>query len=207
MSLTHTPISDPSRRSLLIGAGAATLAATLPLPALALTEAQARELITRAVADVQRIINSGQSESAIIREFEGIFDRYGDVPIIARSVLGPPARAASSSQMTAFATALRGYLARKYGRQFRRFQGATAEVTGAAQLRSFYEVTSLMRQSGRAPYEVRWHVSDGSGRDLFFNIIIEGVNVLATERQEIGTMLERRGGDLNRMIQDLQSAG
>ena len=205
--MTHTPISDPSRRVLLAGFAAAGLASVLPRPALALTEAQARELIGRAVQDVQRVINAGSSEAAVIRDFEGIFDRYGDVPIIARSVLGPPARAASAGQMTAFATALRGYLARKYGRQFNRFRGATAEVTGASQLRSFWEVSSQMRLTGRTPFEVRWHVSDGSGRNLFFNIIIEGVNVLATERQEIGTMLERRGGDLNRLIADLQNAG
>ena len=64
-----------------------------------------------------------------------------------------------------------------------------------------------MTLRGRAPFEVRWHVSDRSGRALFFNLIIEGVNLLAAERQEVGTMLERRGGNLDRMIQDLQRAG
>jgi phospholipid transport system substrate-binding protein len=54
---------------------------------------------------------------------------------------------------------------------------------------------------------VRWHVSDRSGRQLFFNMIIEGVNMLATERTEIGAMLDRRRGDLEAMIADLRRAG
>ena len=37
-----------------------------------------------------------------------------------------------------------------------------------------------------------------------FNIIIEGVNMLASERTEMGALLDQRGGDLDRLIADLQ---
>lgn len=200
------PISDTRRRVLAGLAGLATLS-LLPRQAGAMTQAQARALIDQVMADVQGIINSGASESRMIARFEDLFDRYGDVPIIARSALGPPARSASAAQMSAFTEAFRGYLARKYGRQFRRFIGATADVQDARALQSFWEVVTTMTLRGQAPFEVRWHVSDRSGRNLFFNLIIGGVNVLAAERQEIGTMLERRGGNLDRMIQDLRQAG
>lgn len=201
------PTSDIRRRDFLAAGLALGGISAIPSAALALTENEARALIGRVMNDIQGIIDAGGSEAQLYQRFEGIFDRYGDVPIIARSVLGPPARSASGAQMSAFAEALRGYLARKYGSQFRRFRGANAQVTGAEPVRSFWEVTSVMNLRGEAPFEVRWHVSNASGRDLFFNIIIEGVNVLAAERQEIGTMLERRGGNIDRMIADLRQAG
>jgi len=201
------PIFQTDRRTFVAGLAGAALAAALPRQTLAMTRAEASALVGRVMDDIERIINSGAPEAQMLRRFEGIFDTYADVPIIARSILGPPARAASDSQMRAFAEALRGYLARKYGRQFRALIGASVEVTGARQLRSFWEVDSVMHLRGRAPFEVRWHVSDRSGSNKFFNLIIEGVNVLAAERQEIGNMLERRGGDLNRLIQDLRTAG
>jgi len=201
-------ISTIDRRRVLTGFAALGCAALIPAaPAAAMTEAQARSLIDNVMSDIHTIINSGGSESQMITRFEGIFDQYGDVPIIARSVLGPPARAASTSQMRAFTSAFRTYLSRKYGRQFQRFVGATAQVTSAHPLQRFWEVETTMTLRGRAPFEVRWHVSDRSGSNRFFNLIIEGVNVLAAERQEIGTMLERRGGNLDRMIQDLQQIG
>jgi phospholipid transport system substrate-binding protein len=50
---------------------------------------------------------------------------------------------------------------------------------------------------------VTFLVSDKSGRDKFFNMFIEGVNMLLTERTEVGAMLDARGGDLNRLIKDL----
>ncbi|PVH29261.1 MlaC/ttg2D family ABC transporter substrate-binding protein [Pararhodobacter oceanensis] len=202
------PIYMIDRRRVLLGIAATGGAALLPvLPAAALTQGQARSLIDSVMADIHGIINSGGSEGQMIARFEGLFDQYGDVPIIARSVLGPPARSASASQMQAFTAGFRAYLSRKYGGQFRQFIGATVQVDTARQVQSFWEVESTMTLRGRAPFEVRWHVSDRSGRARFFNLIIEGVNVLAAERQEIGTMLERRGGNLDRMIQDLQQSG
>jgi phospholipid transport system substrate-binding protein len=205
--LIPTPTSTIDRRGFLIAGAAAAVALLVPLPGAALTQTEARTLIGQTMADVQRIINSSQPEAAMLREFEALFSRYGDVPTIARSVLGPPARTTSPAQLSAFTEAFRGYLARKYGRQFRRFAGARAEVTGARPIQSHWEVITTMTMRGEPPFDVRWHVSDRSGRNLFFNLIIEGVNMLAVERQEIGSMLERRRGNLDALIQDLRAAG
>ena len=110
-----------SRRVALAGLAGSTAAMILARPgaALAFSEAEATSLINRAVADINGIINSGKSESAMFRDFEKIFSRYADVPTIARSVLGPPARSASAAQMRSFAAAFQTYISRKYGRRFR----------------------------------------------------------------------------------------
>jgi len=68
-------MNDISRR-FLIGAGAAaTLLPAAATPAFALTEARARGLIDQVVADINRVIASGKSTGAMIRDFERIFDR------------------------------------------------------------------------------------------------------------------------------------
>ncbi len=123
----------------------------------------------------------------MLQQFEAIFARYSDVPVIARSVLGPAGRSASAAQVQAFTKAYQGYISRKYGRRFREFIGGRIEVEGARPVKSYYEVISTAYLQGEAPFDVRWHVSDKSGRTLFFNIIIEGVNLLSSERTEIGS--------------------
>ncbi|PJF09569.1 phospholipid-binding protein MlaC [Pseudorhodobacter sp. MZDSW-24AT] len=195
-----------TRRGFGIGLVGGAAALALPLSAAALTADQAGALVSRAVADVNSTINSGKSASAMYGDFERIFARYADVPAIARSALGPAARGASPAQLSAFTAAYQGYMARKYGARFREFIGGQIEVTGARALKSYYEVISVARLRGQAPFDVRWHVSDRSGKDLFFNIIIEGVNMLASERTEIGAMLDRRRGDINGLIEDLKRA-
>ncbi|GAB1361879.1 ABC transporter substrate-binding protein [Rhodobacter sp.] len=193
-----------SRRAfgLVLGGGLAAAA----LPAAALNTDQAKALIDKAVADINAVINSGKSESAMLPDFEKLFARYADVPTIARSALGVAAKSASAAQMKAFNKAFQVYISRKYGRRFREFIGGRIEVQEAHPLKSYFEVTSIAYLKGESPFEVRWHVSDKAGKSLFFNIIIEGVNMLASERTEIGAMLDKRRGDIDALIADLQNS-
>lgn len=194
-----------NRRAFAVGLVAAAALTAMPRPALALTADAAKSLVDKTVADINAIINSGKSEGAILRDFERLFVTYADVPTIARSVLGTAARSASKGQLSAYTKAFQGYISRKYGRRFREFEGGQIDVAEARAVKSYYEVISTARLKGEAPFEVRWHVSDKSGKDLFFNIIIEGVNMLASERTEMGALLDQRGGDLDRLIADLKT--
>ena len=197
-----------SRRNVLALLGCAGAAAIMPLrAAYALDENSAHALIDQSLGEVYQIINSGQPPAQMYQQFEAVFARYADVDVIARSALGPAARQVSPAQFAEYKQAFQGYIGRKYGARFREFIGSRIEVTGARQLKSFYAVTSVAYLNGRAPMEVEWHVSDKSGRDLYFNIIIEGVNMLASERAEIGAMLARRQGDVAALTADLRQAG
>jgi phospholipid transport system substrate-binding protein len=204
--------NDPFSRAVLtrriFGAALAGGAAMALVPgaALALDINTARALIDKAIADVNKVINSGKAEAAMYKDFEKIFANYADVPVIARSALGVAAKSASAAQMSAFTKAYQGYIGRKYGRRFREFIGGKIEVTDARPVKSYFEVISVAYLQGESPFDLRWHVSNKSGRDLFFNIIIEGVNMLASERQEVGSMLDARGGDLNGLIEALKTA-
>jgi phospholipid transport system substrate-binding protein len=200
-------MSLSSRRGFLASSLAAIGVVFVPSPGLTLTDADARALVDRAVNDINRVISSGQPMNAMIREFEQVFQRYADVNIIARSTLGPDARRLSSSQMNAFTQAFRGYMARKYGRRFNEFKGGRIDVQSVGPVNSWHEVRAVARIPGQSPVDVRFLVSDRSGRDLFFDIVIEGISLRLTERTEIGAMLDRRNGDIDALISDLRSAG
>ena len=201
--------NDLTRRQVLSLALAGGVAISLPLgqprAAWALDVGQARGLIDDVVGEINRVINSGGSEAAMLKQFEALFVRYADVPVIARSVLGPAGRQASPAQIAAFTEAFQGYISRKYGRRFREFIGGRIEVADARAVKSYFEVITTAFLRGEAPFEVRFQVSDKSGRLLFFNIIIEGVNMLASERTEIGAMLDRQGGNIDSLIAELQT--
>ena len=199
--------NDLARRQFLGRSLAGAVLLSMGLrPAMALETDEARALIDRLVADINGVINSGGSEKAMLGQFEKLFETYADVPVIARSALGPAARSASPAQLSAFTAAFQGYLSRKYGRRFREFIGGSIEVTGAKPVKSYTEVDSVARLQGEAPFSVRWHVSDKAGRPLFFNIIIEGVNMLASERTEVGAILDQNGGDIDKLVAALNAA-
>ena len=194
-----------TRRAFGAGLAAGTGYLAFALPLRALNTDQARALIDKVVADVNAVISSGKSESAMFKDFERIFASYADVATIGRSALGPAAKQASAAQMSAFTKAFQGYISRKYGRRFREFIGGTIEVTDSKPVKSFFEVVSVAHLQGEAPFDLRWHVSDKSGKNLFFNIIIEGVNMLAAERTEIGAIMDKNGGDIDKTIAQLKT--
>ena len=74
-------------------------------------------------------------------------------------------------------------------------------------IKAGYEVRAQADLQGQAPFDVTFLVSDKSGRDKFFNMFIAGVNLLLTERTEIGAMLDRRGGNIDQLIADLKAMG
>lgn len=193
------------RRSFLTGLGA-TLA-FLPKQVLALTESSARTLVSKLVGDINKVIDSGKSESAMIRDFERIFRQYGDTSYISAYAMGVDARRASPAQKKAFTKAFQGYMSRKYGRRFREFIGGELEVTGVKKVKKWYEVSAIARLQNQSPFDVTFLVSNRSGKDLFFNMFVEGVNLLLTERTEIGAMLDRRKGNLDELISDLSKLG
>ncbi|TLP68933.1 ABC transporter substrate-binding protein [Parasedimentitalea maritima] len=199
------PINLFSRRSFLATTVSGLGLAALPFPAFAISENSARSLVDNVVSDINKVIASGKPESAMVRDFEKIFVRYADVPIMAQYALGVDGRSASKGQMRSFTKAFQGYIARKYGKRFREFIGGGIEVKSTRKIRAGYEVKSIATLQGQAPFEVTFLVSDKSGKNKFFNMFIEGVNLLLTERTEIGAMLDRRKGDLDLLIKDLKT--
>ncbi|MFD1794564.1 phospholipid-binding protein MlaC [Paracoccus aurantiacus] len=182
-------------------------ASVVAMPAFSLNTDEARALIQQSLNEVYAVINSGQPPAQMYKAFEAIFARYADVDVIARSALGPAARQVSPQQFAAYKQAFQGYIGRKYGARFREFIGSQVQVTDAKPVKSFYVVTSVAKLNGRAPMQVEWHVSDKSGQSKYFNIVIEGVNMLAAERTEIGAMLAANRGDIAALTSALQQAG
>ncbi len=191
-----------SRRKIM-GLGGAGALAALPLPSFALSSGQAEGLVNSAVADINGVIQSGASVNSMIRSFKGIFDRYSDTSYVAAYALGNDGRSASNAQKSAFADAFGNYLADKYGRRFNEFAGGQIQLQGSRTVNSYIEVRTLAVLRNQSPFQVDFHVSDRPGRPVFFNLIIEGINMLLSERAEIGAMLDARGGNLDTLIRDL----
>jgi phospholipid transport system substrate-binding protein len=203
-----TSESHFTRRDAMALGGSSLAAMVLPATAFALTTRQAESLIQKVVNETLSIANSNLSQSAALDKFEDMFVQYGDVPVIARAVLGAPWRTASSAQQQAFIKAFQGYLARKYGSEFREYRGSKITITGSSdQGDKGIVVNSMVETPGSAPFAVDYQVSDRSGSPKMFNIFIEGVSMLSTERSEIRAILESNRNSVDALIEDLKRRG
>ena len=192
-----------NRRDFTVMAAALALA---PGAALAVTEKSAIALVNKVVADINRIINSGESEPQMMRDFQGVFNNYAHVEIIARYVLGPDARSLSAAKFGQYQTAFTGYISRKYGRRFREFIGGKVAVKGASQKSKFVEVDTVATLKGVDPFDVGFMVSDYNGKERFHDMSIEGVSLLSLEKSEVQAMLDKAHGNIDGLISALNKA-
>ena len=172
----------------------------------AATAKEAELLVGRVVREINAVISSGNSEAIMLKQFEKIFKSYADVKTIARYALGNDARALNKMQMDRFTEIYSVYVSHKYGRRFREFIGGKIVVQKSRPIKSFFEVETLAHIKGWEPFTVSFLVSNKSGKLLFFNIFIEGINMLLSERTEIGAMLDKRRGNIKKVMKDLQNA-
>jgi phospholipid transport system substrate-binding protein len=137
-----------------------------------------------------------------------LFEKYMDIDIIARAVLGNAWRKASSSERKAFIFEFKEYISNKYGRQFSDFKGTKLKIhksrdTGT---KAGVLVSSYITIPNRELIKVIWQVSDGSGYLKLVDIKVEGISMLSTERQEFRSKLKKASGSINELIIKMREA-
>jgi phospholipid transport system substrate-binding protein len=190
------------RRFFIAGLGSTLIVPAMP--SFAMTQGGASKLVNSLVNDINGVIASGKSETTMYQEFERIFERYSDTSYISAYAMGVDGRRATTAQKRAFSNAFHTYIARKYGKRFQEFIGGRLEVKKVQRVKTWYEVSTIAYLRNESPFEVTFQVSDRAGKNLFFNMFIEGVNLLLTERTEIGALIDRNGGNIDAMISDLR---
>jgi phospholipid transport system substrate-binding protein len=174
-------------------------------PAFAFKKSDAEKLIKNLTNDVLGAVNEQKSEDIMFSRFEEIFSKYADVPLIARKALGPTWRGASKAQRSAYVTAFRGYMARYYGKRFEEFLGSEIIVSNSRKTSGGFLVGSKIVLKDGSSYQAQWHVIDARGKYLMYNLFLEGVSVLSDVRVQIGSMLDKRAGSIDRLIEYLNS--
>ena len=191
-------------RRIFLGAVSAYFA--LGQAGFAMTAGHAERLVTKVVSEINKVIASGKSDTAMIHDFERIFNAYSDVDTMARYALGRDGKKASREEVKRFTRVFKSYIAKKYGSRFREFIGGKIEVKSSRKVKKFFEVKTNAVLKNQGDFEVIFLVSNRSGSPLFFNVFVEGLNLLLTERSEIGAILDRNKGSMDALIRDLERA-
>ena len=139
------------------------------------------------------------------KELQRLFQKYVDIPIIARAVLGKRWRDSNSGQRTKFVHAFENYVSNKYGKQFSEFKGTTLEIVKSRDTltKAGVLVSSVVVVPGNPSLKVVWQVSDGSGSLKLIDLRVEGVSMLSTERQEFRSKLKKFDGSLDDLILEI----
>ena len=196
----HMPLT---RRSMI----ALTLAVAAPAaPALALSTTEAERFMVGVVGDLRGLIDSGASGAEGAERFLAILEEKAAIDQVAKFALGRNWRAMSDAQQSAYLTAFRGYMSRTYARRFNEYSGEDIVVDGSVDAgRKGVLVNSTLVRPNAQNVTVEWLVTDRLGPPKLADIVFEGVSLSITLREVFGGMVEKRGGDIDQFIADLNA--
>ena len=202
------PQSKVSRRVLLAAAFAALGLSAVPGRGVALAPAQAEAFVTEIVDEIITIIKGATPADNRSGDFLDLFRRVAALSDIGRFTMGTHWRQMSGSQQSAFIDAFERYAVRAYTKRIGDYNGQTLHVIGSQDMgRRGVLVRSALKQQGTQDLAIEWLVSDRNGAPQVVDIVAEGVSLAIAQREEFAGMLERRGGDYDRFIADLDTLG
>ena len=193
-SPTDTTLPHGSRRRLL------QLAALLPLVAMAqpaLADASnAQAFIAELGDDVVAILTQADADNQQkLVELKTLLDNNTDLDLVARLVLGRHWRSASEADRKEYVGLFRKILTNTLAARLGDYEGQTFEVVGnnALSERDTAVQTRINRLNGAPPLSVDWRVRQGDGGYAIIDVVAEGVSLVVSQRNEVGSIIERQG--------------
>ncbi len=153
-----------------------------------------------------QILASKVSESERESKFRSIFDEGFDVPAISRFVLGGYWRTASETQRRDFIALFEAYVVHAYTVRFNDYGGEQLKVTAARPEGDDGSMVQsiIARPSGAPPLKVDWRVAKTDKGFKIIDVVVEGVSMAVTQRQEFASVIQRNGGQIDALLKILR---
>ncbi len=174
-------------------------------PAAATTKAGAIQHIQllgeQAFASLQRSDMSLEKREAILGD---ILSRGFDLPLLARFVLGRYWRPATPEQRDSYVELFGQFVIKSYSRRLGGFAGSSFDIVGAEPIgKSDILVTTILRRKSGPPFKASWRVRLIDDKHKIIDVMIEGVSMAVSQRQEFAAVLKRDG--VERLLQILSA--
>jgi phospholipid transport system substrate-binding protein len=149
---------------------------------------------------------SERCSSSPPRPRKRIFNEGFDIPTISRFVLGGYWRTASEAQRQDFIALFEAYVIRAYALRFNDYAGEQLKVTAArAEDGDSSMVQSIVtRPGGAPPIKVDWRVNKTDKGFKITDVVVEGVSMAVTQRQEFASVIQRNGGQIDALLKLLR---
>ena len=130
-----------------------------------------------------------------------------DLKIIARLVLGKHWRKMSDDQRKEFVDVFEGAMVQQSLTIFGRYTNETFDITSVGPDRTnpkLIAITTNIKQSNGAAAKVDWRLRKRGEGYKIIDIVAEGVSMALTLRQEYSAVIERSGGKVDGLIEELR---
>ena len=194
-----------ARRLNPIATTLALIALVFVLPASAETLSPKQFIESLGEETIGAITKSDVSDDSRHTEFERLFRKGFDVNTISRFVLGRYWRRATPQQQEEYQALFADFIVRTYASRFRQYSGQTLAVDGerVANKRDTIVSSQINTPDGPA-VRVDWRVRTKGDGHKIVDVVVEGVSMAITQRDEFASVIRRGDGEIEALISELR---
>tara|TARA_B100000787_G_scaffold85599_1_gene63154 strand:+ start:144 stop:725 length:582 start_codon:yes stop_codon:yes gene_type:complete len=148
-------------------------------------------------------LNSNFSKEEKIEKLKEIASDTVDIDGIGRYTLGSYKNQITDSQMTEYKNLFRQYFLKSFSSRLAEYSNPEIEVTSKKKLNKNYTmVTSILVSTKQRPeVKIDWRVSTKNpDNPLIMNLIIEGLSLARTQKEEFSSIIQSNDGDINALF-------
>lgn len=139
--------------------------------------------------------NSDQSLAERETQFRTILKEGFDMPLIARFALGRYWRVASKEQRRDYLILFTNYVVKSYAVKLGGYKNEALVIVSEQALKNKKDVliNTLINRPKGAPIKTVWRVRNGKKGLRIIDVMVEGISMLVTHRDEFGAVVQRHG--------------
>jgi len=164
------------------------------------TEAQK---FIRTLADQALVLVNDKkiSDSDRAERFRGLFVVGFDIPEIGKFVLGRHWKSASVEQQQDFLKSFEDFTVLTWSTRFKDYSGVSFDVQGAAPADDgYWQVDSTIHRTTGDPLPLGWRVHRVDSNWRITDILVEGVSMALTQRQDFASAMQANGGKIEDLL-------
>tara|TARA_R110002049_G_scaffold300752_5_gene492107 strand:+ start:18182 stop:18832 length:651 start_codon:yes stop_codon:yes gene_type:complete len=168
---------------------------------------QSASAVIQALADQALADLTDQTLSDDVRrkKFVALMDRYFEMDVVSRFVLGRYWRSISQEEISEFATLLQNYLALNYANQFKELNGEQFVVGNETQNNKDTFVNSQFVRPDGPPVSIVWRMREFDNEFKIIDVSIEGLSMGITQRDEFTSVIQQNGDDVSALTKALKA--
>lgn len=198
-----------TRRVLLAGAVAMLTVGSSGM-AWALDASDAKAHVEKTLKDLNGLLREKGTPQTRAPKLQRIMETRANMPLIAKFAAARIWRGMSDAQKSQYSKAFSHFVAVTYSRRFDEYSAEEPEIvvsrTRDVGRKGILVESPIKIDAASQPVIVEWLVSDRGGKVEIVDMVIEGISMAITLRDELDAMYAKRGRNVDTLITDLANA-
>ena len=138
------------------------------------------------------------------KQFRVLLNSYFDINGIGKWALGRYWRKTSKSERSEYLVLFENLIVSTYANRFSQYTKEKLTVKGSSSRGKFALVKSQINGGKEKPIRIEWRVIFPDGKYKIFDIVVEGVSMVRTQRSEFSSVIRRNGGKISVLLAALR---